>query len=189
MNGEIEITIKRIVNIEYMIKHMTDFIRYNSECSKKEVDMFLESAVGVIEYLNEENKRLQSLVNQQSKMLNLKKETEPTDIKKEALKKECFGCHINGDGKCNLCVDEKECMTETNPMKAEKKCFGCFDGNDIECCTCDDMKQCEEETNRKPDCFGNYEEEDGWDDSCDECMYAKECKKSFINKKKNKERA
>lgn len=35
MNGEIEITIKRIVNIEYMIKHMTDFIRYNSECSKK----------------------------------------------------------------------------------------------------------------------------------------------------------
>lgn len=84
MNGEIEITIKRIVNIEYMIKYMTDFIRYNSECSKsecskKEVDMFLESAVGVvgvIEYLNEENKRLQSLVNQQSKMLNLKKETE-----------------------------------------------------------------------------------------------------------------
>ena len=76
MNGEIEITIKRIVNIEYMIKNMTDFIRYNSECSKKEVDMLLESAVGVIEYLNEENKRLQSLVNQQSKMLNLKKETE-----------------------------------------------------------------------------------------------------------------
>lgn len=115
------------------------------------------------------------------------KRTEPTDIKKEALKKECFGCHINGDGKCNLCVDEKECMTETNPMKAEKKCFGCFDGNDIECCMCDDMKQCEEETNRKPDCFGNYEEEDGWDDSCDECMYAKECKKSFINKKKQRE--
>lgn len=55
---------------------MTDFIRYDSERSKKEVDMLLESAVGVIEYLNEENKRLQSLVNQQSKMLNLKKETE-----------------------------------------------------------------------------------------------------------------
>lgn len=72
-------------------------------------------------------------------------------------------------------------------MKAEKKCFGCFDGNDIECCMCDDMKQCEEETNRKPDCFGNYEEEDGWEDSCDECMYAKECKKSFINKKKQRE--
>lgn len=49
------------------------------------------------------------------------------------------------------------------------------------------MKQCEEETNRKPDCFGNYEEEDGWEDSCDECMYAKECKKSFINKKKQRE--
>lgn len=161
MNTEIEITIKRIVNIEHVIKHMTDFIRYNSECSKQEVDTFLESAVGVIEYLNEENKRLQSLVNQQSKMLNLKKETEDK---------------ADEDG------------TQTNPMKAEKKCFRCFDGNDIECCTCDDMKQCEEETNRKPDCFGNYEEEDGWDDSCDECMYAKECKKSFINKK-NKERA
>ena len=76
MNTEIEITIKRIVNIEYVIKYMTDFIRYDSERSKKEVDMLLESAVGVIEYLNEENKRLQSLVNQQSKMLNLKKETE-----------------------------------------------------------------------------------------------------------------
>lgn len=86
MNSEIEITIKRIVNIEYMIKYMTDFIRYNSECSKKEVDMFLESAVGVIEYLNEENKRLQSLVNQQSKMLNLKKKkqrTKQTKIEKE----------------------------------------------------------------------------------------------------------
>lgn len=76
MNTEIEITIKRIVNIEYIIKYMTNFIRYDSEYSKKEVDMLLESAVGVIEYLNEENKRLQSLVNQQSKMLNLKKETE-----------------------------------------------------------------------------------------------------------------
>lgn len=130
MNGEIEITIKRIVNIEYMIKYMTDFIRYNSECSKKEVDMFLESAVGVI---------------------------------------------------------EKEDGTQTNLMEAKTKCFGCFDGNDIECCMCDDMKQCEEETNRKPDCFGNYEEEDGWEDSCDECMYAKECKKSFINKKKQRE--
>lgn len=73
MNNEIEITIKRIVNIESIIKYMTDFIRYKSECSKKEIDMLLESAVGVIEYLNEENKRLQSLVNQQSKMLNLKK--------------------------------------------------------------------------------------------------------------------
>lgn len=76
MNNEIEITIKRIVNIEYMIKYMTDFIRYGSKCSKKEIDMLLESAVGIIENLNEENKRLQSLVNQQSKMLNLKKETE-----------------------------------------------------------------------------------------------------------------
>nr|DAK75262.1 MAG TPA: hypothetical protein [Caudoviricetes sp.] len=86
-----------------------------------------------------------------------------------------------------LAFIEKEDGTQTNLMEAKTKCFGCFDGNDIECCMCDDMKQCEEETNRKPDCFGNYEEEDGWEDSCDECMYAKECKKSFINKKKQRE--
>lgn len=41
------------------------------------------------------------------------KRTEPTDIKKEELKRECFGYHINGDKKCNLCVREKECMFKT----------------------------------------------------------------------------
>lgn len=59
------------------------------------------------------------------------KRTEPTDTKKEALKKECFGCHINGDGKCNLCVDEKECMTETNPMKAEKSALDVLMGTTL----------------------------------------------------------
>lgn len=38
---------------------------------------------------------------------------------KEANKEQCFGSHINGNGKCNLCIYERECMNET---KEKEKC-------------------------------------------------------------------
>lgn len=38
---------------------------------------------------------------------------------KEAHKEQCFGSHINGNEKCNLCIYERECMNET---KEKEKC-------------------------------------------------------------------
>ena len=78
------------------------------------------------------------------------KRTEPTDIKKEALKKECFGCHINGDGKCNLCVHEKECMIETKRKSLCKQdgwdeCTGCYDGMSLGCRACEMKDYCKYE--------------------------------------------
>lgn len=40
-------------------------------------------------------------------------------LQKEADKEQCFGSHINGNGKCNLCIYERECMNET---KEKEKC-------------------------------------------------------------------
>lgn len=81
------------------------------------------------------------------------KRTEPTDIKKEELKKECFGCHINGDGKCNLCVNEKECMIETKRKSLCKEneenewyeCTGCYDGMSLGCRACEMKDYCKYE--------------------------------------------
>lgn len=40
-------------------------------------------------------------------------------LQKEAHKEQCFGSHINGNGKCSLCIYERECMNET---KEKEKC-------------------------------------------------------------------
>ena len=54
----------------------------------------------------------------------------------------CFGCHIGGDGKCNLCVYERECMNET---KERERCFGKSYGKRpiVVCGTCKYAKRCE----------------------------------------------
>jgi len=54
----------------------------------------------------------------------------------------CFGCHIGGDGKCNLCVYEIECMNET---KERERCFGKSYGKRpiVVCGTCKYAKRCE----------------------------------------------
>ena len=36
---------------------------------------------------------------------------------KEEQKQSCFGCHINGGEKCNLCIYERKCMIETDKRK------------------------------------------------------------------------
>lgn len=55
------------------------------------------------------------------------KRTKLRDIREEALKEapehECFGSHINGNEKCNLCVYEKDCMIETDFKDDETEDF------------------------------------------------------------------
>nr|DAP00938.1 MAG TPA: hypothetical protein [Caudoviricetes sp.] len=73
------------------------------------------------------------------------KRTKLTDISDEESKGCCFGWHINGDKKCNLCVYERECMIEA---KEREKCFGKSYGKRpiIVCGTCKYRKKCEELT-------------------------------------------
>lgn len=67
------------------------------------------------------------------------------DTSDEESKGCCFGWHINGDKKCNLCVYERECMIEA---KEREKCFGKSYGKRpvIVCGTCKRRGQCKELT-------------------------------------------
>lgn len=73
-----------------------------------------------------------------------------SDIREEVLKEapeyECFGSHINGNEKCNLCVYEKDCMIETE--ERGEKCFGKSYGRRYAtaCKTCKYKEQCKELT-------------------------------------------
>lgn len=64
------------------------------------------------------------------------------NAKKRKERLDCFGCHIDGDGKCNLCVYERECMNET---KERERCFGKSYGKRpiVVCGTCKYAKRCE----------------------------------------------
>lgn len=42
-------------------------------------------------------------------------------VNEEEQKQSCFGCHINGNEKCNLCIYERKCMTETEKFESEQK--------------------------------------------------------------------
>lgn len=41
-------------------------------------------------------------------------------VNEEEQKQYCFGCHINGGKKCNLCIYERKCMIETDKRKEEE---------------------------------------------------------------------
>ena len=73
------------------------------------------------------------------------KSEESNNMSDEEIKGCCFGWHINGGKKCNLCVYEKECMIES---EERKKCFGKSYGKRhiIVCGTCKFREQCEELT-------------------------------------------
>lgn len=75
------------------------------------------------------------------------KRTKLRDIRKEVLKeapeRKCFGSHINGNEKCNLCVYEKDCMIETE--EREEMCFEKSDSkrSTIICGACKHAEECE----------------------------------------------
>ena len=94
-------------------------------------------------------------------------------VNEEELKRDCFGCHINGNEKCNLCIYEKECMIETE--KADKKsCFGNY--QDVYMCrNCDQIKECIKKLLEKQEstCDVEFDEEDiccQWCDGFCDCL-------------------
>lgn len=94
-------------------------------------------------------------------------------VNEEELKRDCFGCHTNGNEKCNLCIYEKECMIETE--KADKKsCFGNY--QDVYMCrNCDQIKECIKKLLEKQEstCDVEFDEEDiccQWCDGFCDCL-------------------
>ena len=67
------------------------------------------------------------------------------NISDEEIKGSCFGWHINGGKKCNLCIYEKGCMIES---EEKKKCFGKSYGKRpiIVCGVCTRRELCKELT-------------------------------------------
>lgn len=92
-----------------------------------------------------------------------------------ALKQDCFGCHVNGDRKCSLCVYERKCMIETEKVD-KKSCFGNY--QDVYMCThCIDYEKCREETDKTKqskykNCTVNSKGvAEHLQQKCDECFY------------------
>lgn len=86
------------------------------------------------------------------------------------LKKDCFGCHINGNEKCNLCIYERKCMTETE-KNDKKSCFGNY--QDVYMCrNCDQIKECITKLNKEKNCtVDNKGVMEHLQQKCDECFF------------------
>lgn len=117
-----------VIKKEYNIEQLAEQLQNEIENSKKHnrvVKLDILTANDILDVLNETNKRIKS-----------------RDAEKEVSEQNCFGCHIDGNGKCNLCVYEKECVNET---KERERCFGKSYGKRpiIICGTCKYAKRCE----------------------------------------------
>lgn len=113
---------------EYNIEQLVEQLQTEIEKSKKYnriVKLDILTANDILDVLNETNKRTKSI-----------------DAEKEVSEQNCFGCHIDWNEKCNLCVYERECINET---KERKRCFGKSYGKRpiIICSTCKYAKRCE----------------------------------------------
>lgn len=108
-------------------------------------------------------------------------------VNEEEQKQSCFGCHINGSEKCDLCIYERKCMIETE-KNDKKSCFGNY--QDVYMCrNCDQIKECikkllekqdnncnnEYKINKKgvPDCYNCYDDKDL---ECNNCEAMEGCK-------------
>lgn len=77
-------------------------------------------------------------------------------VNEEEQKQSCFGCHINGSEKCDLCIYERKCMIETE-KNDKKSCFGNY--QDVYMCrNCDQIKECIKKLLEKQDnnCNNEY---------------------------------
>lgn len=117
-------------------------------------------------------------------------------VNEEEQKQSCYGCHINGSEKCDLCIYERKCMIETE-KNDKKSCFGNY--QDVYMCrNCDKIKECikkllekqdnncnnEYKINKKgvPDCYNCYDDKDL---ECNNCEAREGCK--IATDKRNEE--
>lgn len=128
-----------IIKKEYKIKAMCEELKatieetYNKNNSFCEMGiLFLRDILEVLEEVKakteekktsvfaelEDEKKQVVIIVQRKPEKALKKVNEK--VNEEEQKQSCFGCHINGGKKCNLCIYERKCMIETDKRKEEE---------------------------------------------------------------------
>ena len=126
--------IEKEYNVQELANKVKGSIKTVYETKTKYVNIDVITAQGIVDVL-------ETVASWENKRIKLR------DIREEVLKKaperKCFGSHINGNEKCNLCVYEKDCMIET-----EERGEMCFEKSDskrpaIICGTCKHAEECE----------------------------------------------
>lgn len=145
--------IKKNYNVKSLAETLVGALSVALDDGKIVVEIGLLEANDILDVLNETNKREQKNQTLESACNFMEMEDGAQTNEMELHNKkdangnilrgtDCFGCHIDGDGKCNLCVYERECMNET---KERERCFGKSYGKRpiIICGTCKYAKRCE----------------------------------------------
>lgn len=145
--------IKKNYNVKSLAETLEGALSVALDDRETTVEIGLLEASEILDILNETNKREQKHQTLESacNFMEMEDGTQTNEMKLHNKKDangnilrsiNCFGCHINGDGKCNLCVYERECMNET---KERERCFGKSYGKRpiIICGTCKYAKRCE----------------------------------------------
>ena len=163
--------IKKEYNIVQLIEQLQTEIE-NSKKYNRVVKLDILIANDILDVLNETNKREQKNQTLESACNFMEMEdgaqTNEMELhnKKDAngnilRSMDCFGCHIDGDGKCNLCIYERECMNETKEECEKRKgrnetlCDDCLMSG---CCTVDCTNEhiTEQMLGDLKKCFGKY---------------------------------
>lgn len=117
---------------EYSLQELANELKEEIEkCGARRIGLDIITAQGIVAVLE--------TVASKGEFIMCRVEEAP----KETPEHECFGSHINGNEKCNLCVYEKDCMIETE--ERGEKCFKKSDGKrpTIICGSCKHAEQCE----------------------------------------------
>lgn len=126
--------IEKEYNVQVLANKIKGRIKAVCETKSKNVSIDVITAQEIVDVLE----TVASWENKRIKLRDIREE-----VLKEAPQHECFGSHINGNEKCNLCVYEKDCMIET-----EERGEMCFEKSDskrptIICGTCKHAEHCE----------------------------------------------
>lgn len=104
--------IEKEYNVQELANKVKEAIETSYKRATKSALLDIITAQEIVDVLE----TVASWENKRTKLRDIREE-----VLKEAPERKCFGTHINGNEKCNLCVYEKDCMIET---EEREKCFG-----------------------------------------------------------------
>lgn len=104
--------IEKEYDVQELANKVKESIKLSYKLTAKTANLNVITAQAIVDVLE----TVASWENKRIKLRDIREE-----VLKEAPEHECFGSHINGNEKCNLCVYEKDCMIETE--ERGEKCF------------------------------------------------------------------
>lgn len=96
--------IEKEYDVQELANRLKEKIEKCRNCGTKHVGIDIITAQEIVDVFEV----VASWENKRTKLRDIREE-----VLKEAPERKCFGTHINGNEKCNLCVYEKDCMIET----------------------------------------------------------------------------